>query len=294
MNSGLYAAYLGMRARQHTLDVFAHNIANASTVGFKASRLFYRSVEAAEIAAERARQQAGAQNTGAAPAGAPPTTLQSPPGSANAQPVTIPPANNPAAAEQAAAPATLLPARTLGIVTSGVLDFSPGSLRDTGRPLDLALDGDGFLEVQTPRGVRYTRAGSLTLNADGQLVTRNGDLIVGQGGPLTARPGELTIGADGTISSNGQVAGQLKLVRFTNPRAALKQEGEALFVATGAERPQEAPQTRVVQGALEMSNVDVVSEMAAMMQNSRDFDALQNSITLMMSARKLAAEIGRI
>src|SRR5438128_2221232 len=66
-----------------------------------------------------------------------------------------------------------------GVLTSSGTDFSAGSFQQTGRNLDVAIDGDAFLQIQTPRGVRYTRAGNLSLNADGQLVTKNGDLVVG-------------------------------------------------------------------------------------------------------------------
>jgi len=296
MNIGLYSAYLGMRARQQTLDVIANNIANASTAGFKADHLFYRSVEAAEL--EAARRAAAAQ---ANADGATSTPNAATPGQANTQPGTQPgtQANGQVSAGTPADPLTndaeLKPQeRVFGVLASGMMDFSPGSIHETGRSLDVALDGNGFLAVQTPRGERYTRTGSLTLDANGQLVTQSGNLVIGQGGPITLPPGEATIGEDGSVSVRGQVAGRLKIVRFNDPRAALVKEGETLFASTGKERPTEATQTRIVQGALEMSNVNAIGEMAAMMQNSREFDSLERSITLMMSARKTAAEIGRL
>ena len=280
MNNGLYAAYLGMRARQRTLDVIANNVANASTAGFKADRLVYRSVEAAEVAAA----QAANPQPKADPAQAPPPATQA------AQPAVAAPA------DETAGPSAALRPRALGVLTGGTTDFSPGVIHQTGRPLDVALSGQGFLAVQTPRGERYTRAGSLTLDAAGQLVTHNGDLVVGENGPITLRPGEVAIGQDGSLSVNGQAAGRLKIVRFADPRAALAKEGDSVFVATGAQRPAEAAETRVLQGSLEMPNINAVSEMAAMMQNSREFDSLQRSITLMMNdlGRKVAGEIGRI
>ncbi len=160
----------------------------------------------------------------------------------------------------------------------------------------MALSGDAFLVVQTPRGERYTRAGAFTLDSAGQLVTQNGDLVVADGGPLTLPPGEPSIGEDGAVSVNNQTVGRLKLVRFNDPRTALLKEGSSLFVASGSERPQEATGATVIRGALEMSNVNAVSEMVAMMQNSREFDSLQRSITLLMNdlGRKVSSEIGRI
>ncbi len=290
MNYGLYSAFLGMRARQRTLETIANNIANASTSGFKRESLFHHSIEKADAALIRA-QQAGVQLNppeAAAQATAPAAT------SANTA------AGTPTASDSlfaAANPPDSI-ARVFGIVSGGVTDFAPGVFRETGRPLDVALDGDGFLAVQTPRGERYTRAGALTVDAAGQLVTQRGELVVGDGGPITIRQGKgnLGIGADGSVSVDGQSVGKLKVVRFNDARAALTKEGDSLFMATGKEQPLDANGTRVVQGVLELSNVNAVTEMATMMHNSREFDSLQRSITMMMNdiGRKIASEIGRI
>ncbi|MFN0087986.1 MAG: flagellar basal-body rod protein FlgF [Blastocatellia bacterium] len=266
MNSGLYAAYLGMRVRMRTLDVIANNVANASTTGFKAERMYYRSVEASEFEAARRAAQDYLAGT-AQIAGGPAAEL----------PVDEP-----------------LSLRALGVVAGGMMDFATGSVRETGRSLDIALAGDGFLAVQTPRGERYTRDGSLTLDAAGQLVTLQGDLVIGETGPITVRPGEIFISEDGRITAAGQEMGRLKLVQFQNPGAALLKEGDSLFLPTGSEQPLAATRTRVHQGMLESSNVNPVGEMAAMIQNNREFESLQRSVTLMMSMHKIAAEIGKI
>lgn len=265
MNFGLYAAYLGMRARQQRLDLVANNIANASTSGFKADRLLYRSVEAAEIEANP---------------GAPGAAITATPGS-DQQPARLTPVRY---------------GREVGVLTSQAIDHSAGPIRETGRSLDVALDGPGFIVVQTARGERYTRQGSLTLDNSGQLVTQNGDLVVGDGGPITVPPGEVSIGDDGTVSVKGQAAGRLKLVHFQNTNRALAKEGNSLFVATGAEQPVEATGTRVVQGALEMSNVNSLTEMVAMMQNTREFESLQRTVSTLMNdlGRKVASEIGKL
>jgi flagellar basal-body rod protein FlgF len=154
-------------------------------------------------------------------------------------------------------------------------------LRQTGAPLDLALEGDGFFVVQTARGERYTRAGSFALNADGQLVTQ---------------PGEIGVGEDGTVSVSGRAVERLRIVRFNSPSAALTKEGDSLFAANGSERPTEANNARVLQGSLESSNVNPLAELSAMIENSREFDSLQRSVTLLMNdlGRKIAGEIGRI
>lgn len=272
MYNGLYTAYLGMRARQRALDATANNIANASTSGFKADRLIYSSIAAAE--SETAQREA------------PATTVNT---SAGAQP-------NGQTVGNATDAAKALQARSVGVVAGGATDLSTGAMRETGRALDLAINGEGFLAVQTPRGERYTRAGALTLDQTGQLVTQNGDLVIGDGGPITLPPGEPTIGEDGTISVGKQTVARLKLVRFNDPRAALVKEGSSLFAATGTERPRAATGAGVIQGALETSNVNAVSEMVAMMQNSREFDSLQRSVTLLMNdlGRKVSTELGRL
>ncbi len=289
MNYGLYSAFLGMRARQRTLEVIANNIANASTAGFKRDSLFHHSIEKADAALIRAQQigvrlnpqeaaQANGQPAlGASIAAGTPTPSDS----------LFADANSPDSI-----------ARVFGILSGGATDFSAGVMRETGRPLDVALDGEGFLVVQTPRGERYTRAGALTLDASGQLVTPHGEIVVGDRGPITIRQGkgDLGIGADGSVSMDGKPIGKLKVVRFNDARAALTKEGDSLFMATGKEPSQNANNTRVVQGVLELSNVNAVTEMATMMHNSREFDSLQRSITMMMNdiGRKIATEIGRI
>lgn len=260
MNFGLYAAYLGMRGRQQQLDLLANNIANASTSGFKADRLLYRSVVAAQRDANPANPNANAP------------------------------------AEEADDLAPKKYGIDVGVMTAQAIDFSAGSIRETGRSLDIALNGDGFLVVQTPQGERYTRQGSLTLDESGQLVTQQGHIVVGQGGPITVPRGEVSIGEDGSIAVNGQVADQLKLVRFGNAQKALAKEGHSVFMATGTEKPQDAIDTRVVQGALEGSNVNSLTEMVAMMQNSREFESLQKTVSTLMNdlGRKVANEMGRL
>jgi flagellar basal-body rod protein FlgF len=261
INQGLYTAFLGMRARQNTLDALANNLANASTTGFKAERLLYRSIEAADIEAKK-------------------TT----PNTNNSDNNPGPPREN----------------RTYGVITSSTTDFTIGQIRQTNQPLDVALDNEKtFFAIQTTGGTRYTRAGNFTLDANGQLVTFRGDLVIGERGPITIPrangSNQITIGEDGTISANGQTIDRLKLAQFNTPSTALLKEGETLFLETGAEKPGPASNVRVMQGALEMSNINPLSEMVAMIQNSREFDSLQRSVTLMMNdlGRKIAGEIGR-
>src|SRR6185295_12366211 len=102
-------------------------------------------------------------------------------------------------------------------------DFSSGPINQTGNPLDVALDGDAFLVVQTPRGERYTRNGALQINATGQLVTSEGYQVVGDGGPIQfqSTDSNVSITAEGSItvresgnSKSDSARGKLRLVRF--------------------------------------------------------------------------------
>ena len=184
-----------------------------------------------------------------------------------------------------------------GVSTSTGTDFSPGSIRETGRSLDVSIEGDAFLQIQTPRGVRFTRAGNLTVDSAGQLVTKNGDLVVGQKGPITIpKDSALSIGEDGSLSANGESFEKLKLARFENPAAALKKEGDALFMMTGEEEPQENAKSKIVQGTLESSNINSISEMVSMMSNTREFESLQRSLSMIVNdvGRKISSDIGTI
>lgn len=285
MNSALYTAFLGMRARQQRLDVIANNIANAGTNGFKADRLLYRSVVAAETEATKAADA----NRAADPAAANPQAANT-----NGAAVVAAAATAPNGAAAGLTPARS--ARDVGVVTAQTTDFSHGSIRETSRSLDVSLDGDGYLVVQTARGERYTRQGSFTLDNAGQLVTQSGDLIVGDSGPITLPPGEVSIGEDGTVTANGKFAGRLKLVQFADANQALTKEGSSLFAATGRQVATEAASTRVVQGTLEMSNVNSLTEMVAMMQNTREFESLQKAVSMMMNdiGKTVATELGRL
>lgn len=184
-----------------------------------------------------------------------------------------------------------------GVRASNGTDHTAGSIQETGRSMDVAIQGDAFLQIQTPRGVRYTRAGNLTVNNGGQLVTKTGDLVVGDKGPITVpQDGELSIGQRGSLASKGQEFDTIKLVRFNNPAAALLKDGDSMFMTTGTEIPQQDVGSKVIQGSLEGSNINSVTEMVAMINNNREFESLQKSLTLLINdiGRKISGEIGKI
>lgn len=164
------------------------------------------------------------------------------------------------------------------------VDMSTGALERTGSPLDIALQADHFLVVQTPQGERYTRAGSLDINARGQLVTQGGQPVMGEGGPIVFGAAESAprIAADGSVSSDQGLRGKIRLVRFDNPRA-LQSEGDNVFSSTAPAQPA-GPQARVETGAFERSNVRAVVEMTRLVEVQR---AYQNMATLMAKTDEL-------
>lgn len=158
-------------------------------------------------------------------------------------------------------------------------DFSSGAVRETGRDLDVALDGEGFFVVQTRAGERYTRNGSFTLSSDGQLVTHEGDRVIGQGGPITIPPGAITFDEQGNISVDAQQVGSLRVVRFPRNDLLMKEGNNVFSLSDPAVTPSPAVSTRVVQGRLESSNVNPMREMALMMKYMREFESLQRTLT---------------
>ena len=181
-------------------------------------------------------------------------------------------------------------------------DMSQGALERTGNPLDVAVEGQGFLVVQTARGERYTRNGALQINATGQLVTNDGDQVLGDAGPITFQPNDrqVSISRDGTISVRegtskvDSARGRFRLVTFDNPQQ-LQKDGGSTFNVTGDARPQDTKTAALVQGALEKSNVRGVVEMSRMIEITRSYtqvaSILQQQGDLSQSAIDKLAEV---
>jgi len=176
-------------------------------------------------------------------------------------------------------------------------NFSTGPIRQTGNPLDVSIDGDAFLVVQTARGERYTRNGSLQLSANGQLVTQSGDIVLGDGGPIQfqSTDSDVSINPDGTITvreagnaTSDSARGKLRLVRFEQAGRLLK-DGASMFRAPEGTAPQPAdPNVRVIQGTIEQSNVSPVLEMARMVELTRTYSILSGMIQQMGEHRRNA------
>jgi flagellar basal body rod protein FlgG len=166
-----------------------------------------------------------------------------------------------------------------GAVGGTSVDTQPGTIRQTGRPLDLALPAGSYLGVTTPRGERYTRCGALQIAADGTLRTSTGAVIAGENGQPLKAPvggGEFKIDGNATLWSGGASIGKLRLVKFDAPQQ-LQHEGGGLFSTGGGGAPQ-ASTDPVEVGFLEESNAPPVQAMTDLLTASRTFEAFQRAI----------------
>jgi flagellar basal-body rod protein FlgF len=164
-------------------------------------------------------------------------------------------------------------AKTLSYVQDRAtyLDQTEGTLTKTGNPLDLALGGSGFFTVQTPNGVRLTRAGQFGLLADGRIADPSGNLLLDNNGtPMQVAPGDtdIRVAADGTMTTENGRVGTVGVVTVADTNR-LTAEGGKLFRADTATPPADAP--KVVQGMIEDSNVQPMLELTRMLQTQRDF-----------------------
>lgn len=179
--------------------------------------------------------------------------------------------------------------------------FEQGSLKETSNDFDLALDGKGFIAIETERGERYTRNGSFTINNEGFLVTKEGYKVLSENGPIQIKENNFAIDKEGNIFANmeyeadpdrlvqrnenewkeKEFIGRLKLVRFDRERE-LRREGSSLYFETeftGKARIAEASERPIVlQGFKEASTVNVIQEMVQMIEVQRLYEANQKSI----------------
>jgi flagellar basal-body rod protein FlgG len=180
-------------------------------------------------------------------------------------------------------------------------NYSQGSLTQTGNPLDLAIQGQGFFQIQQPDGtLAYTRDGSFQENAQGQLVTANGD-VVQPGITIPQNAQSVTIGSDGTVSvllpgaSAPSQIGQIQLANFINP-AGLEPTGNNLLVQSAASG---SPQTgspgsnglgTLGQGELEASNVNVVESLVNMIETQRAYEMNSKAISTVSQMLQYATQ----
>ena len=171
-------------------------------------------------------------------------------------------------------------------------------MQQTGNPLDIAISDNAFLTVQTPRGERYTRNGALQINSAGQLVTSEGLQVLGQNGPIVfqANDRNVAISTDGTISvregsnTTDSLRGKLRLASFDAAAAAAEGRHLDLHGAGRHAGADAARRVRVVQGAIEKSNVHGVIEMTRMIEVTRTYTQVASMLQQQSDMRRTAIE----
>jgi flagellar basal-body rod protein FlgF len=170
------------------------------------------------------------------------------------------------------------------------LNFATGPLERTGNPLDITISGNGVLAVQTAKGERYTRNGSLQLDSKGRRVTSDGYAVLGKGGEISFSPQEtnIEIGKDGTISTSQGEKGKLKIMTFKQPDQ-LENDGFNVFSARTALTAATA-ETKVESGTVERSNVSAVYEMSRLIEVNRAYATLASMMQRTDDLRRSAIE----
>lgn len=228
MVDGIYVAGSAMVRGEQRQAALAHNLANVSTPGFKAARVFSKVLREVGRSIDLLRDVQKSQQL--------------------------------------------------------YIDFSQGFVHRTGRALDLALEGNGFFVVRTPRGERFTRNGNFSLNVSGQLVDQSGFPVLSENGPITLTGGTVLVDEKGQILLEGEPVGTLAIRQFAS-LAPLVPEGRGLFgPCPGSELQQIESSTRVLQGSLEASNVIPMEEMVRMTSLLRNYESCQRMLQMQNSA----------
>ncbi len=182
--------------------------------------------------------------------------------------------------------------RALTRIASSTSDYGSGPITETGKPLDVAILGPGWFEVETPQGLRYTRAGTFAVDPEQRVVTPDGHPVQGDGGELRTGAGvpELTPAGD-LIDSTGATLGRLKLVDFARLDRLVKDGNNFYRALDGAEPFDIEPQ--LAARSIERSNVSPVSEMSRLVILQRAFDASMQILQQQdRSTERLLREIG--
>lgn len=249
---GIYSALSGAMAQGQRLETIANNMANVNTPGFKRDDQVFREYL---------------------------TANQKPPDLQNVPKV---PASIDSFYDMQGGDVSYVDAA--GTYT----DFSQGSLKSTGNPLDLALDGDGFFEVMTPQGLSMTRVGSFRMDSAGQLVTKDGHPVMAAGDAAADPAGRIIRVGQGTLSItesgdifDGQAnIGKISVVKVAD-KDSLQKVGGSLFRFKANAQPEivAVDNPTMKQGFVESSNVNVVKEMTDMITATRAFESTQKAIS---------------
>jgi len=173
-----------------------------------------------------------------------------------------------------------MPTRVFSMTEREGTDFNPGAIQATGRGLDIAIKGDGFIAVQGKDGNEaYTRAGGLRVSATGILETSTGLAVIGEGGPISVpQANRVEISTDGTVSTITQTKGAevvnvVDRIKLVNPDIKdIKKGNDGLFHLKADDVAQADANVQVITGAIEGSNVNIATEMVNMIELARQFE----------------------
>ena len=171
--------------------------------------------------------------------------------------------------------------------------FAQGAMRETGNPLDVAIEGQGFLRVRRADGTdALTRDGSLRVDPRGRLTTQRGELVQPAiTVPAGTNESDISIGSDGTVSANNRAIGRIQLVGVRSPEALLS-AGDNLFTTTGASgNATPTNGARLTQGTLEASNVDVGDSMTEMIDAQRSFQLASRAVQMQDQMLQIANQV---
>ncbi len=178
-----------------------------------------------------------------------------------------------------------------GLLGGDRLSMAQGSLQQTGNPLDLAVEGEGFFQVETAAGPRFTRDGNFHRAQSGQLVTSAGEAVLSSAGKMIAvPPGEVTVGASGVLSVSGGAVATVGVFAFP-AGTELKPEGANRYVAPEGVAASASTSAAVHQGALESANQDVIQGTLDLMVMQRQAEMMQKALTVFHTEfNKIATE----
>lgn len=181
-------------------------------------------------------------------------------------------------------------------------DFSPGAIRQTDDPLDIAIHGEGFLKLQGPSGFLYSKRGDLSLDANGLLMTSSGlPVLDDSGGEITITDTDsssIAISDSGTIytiddEGTRSEVGQLGLFTFDDP-SLLKRESDTTFTLTGGGQEITDEDSRIIQGSLELSNVNMAAEMTKLIDSYRKFETYHKVLESYSTIGEQQTELGTL
>jgi len=244
MLRNVYAPLSGGKAMEKQIEILANNVANANTAGFKEDFLTFASDEANPWPSYG--------------------------------PNVLPPA--PFATDMSALYPLHGNEMQYSVVSGQETNFEQGGLRQTGNPLHVGIQGEGFFKVLTPFGERFTRDGGFSIGNDGTLVQSQGFMVMGEKGPLQGLKGSsLRILGGGEVYVDDEFVGKIQMTNFED-KNLLQKIGQNLYVHDGGEENFKPFQGELTQGSLESSNTNAVKAMTDLIIAHRNYEAMQKTL----------------